>query len=283
MTLTPRAQDPVLGLVGFDQALDAPARSRVRDLAALEVVEVSHAEAAGHVVAGISVPVGFAEGAEVVLATEVVGLFAVRDLVVVVEAAFELDGELHRDGREGFFVVHVVCFHHVPDQAEEVVEEDFVFVVEEEDVEDAFDAGGHLVVVGVGGGPGEDDGLLVGGVVHQGVLTGCHHCESALAVAVHGIEAMLVGDSWTIAPEMGRHRIVINDALYYEFICAALFPMTVEIIYHVSNRAVAGIRHRSTAHTKDSVGIPVHNLLLALRVTTVKMLAIMSPDWLTGY
>lgn len=130
MTLTPRAQDPVLGFVSFDQALDPLARGRVRDLPALVVVEVLHAGAAGRVMAGVAIPVGLAEGPKVVLAADVIVLFAGRELVIVVEAAFEFEGELDGDRCQCFFGVGFVLFQDVPDQAEKVVEEDLGFVVE---------------------------------------------------------------------------------------------------------------------------------------------------------
>ena len=98
MTLTPRAQNPVLGFVRFDQALDPLACSRVRDLPAFVVVEVFHAGAAGHVMAGVSIPVGLAEGTQIVLAADVIVLFPGFELVVVVKAAFELGSELHGYG-----------------------------------------------------------------------------------------------------------------------------------------------------------------------------------------
>ena len=137
-------------------------------------------------------------------------------------------------------------------------------------------------MVGVVGGPGEDEGLIGGGIVHQSVLASCHHGESALAIAVHRVEAMLIGDSWTIAPEMARHRVVVDDTLYDELICPALFPMGVDVIYHVGDRAVASVCLRSATQTEDGVSVRVYNLLFALWKATVKMLTIMAPDWLTG-
>lgn len=137
-------------------------------------------------------------------------------------------------------------------------------------------------MVGVVGGPGENDGLPGGGYVHQGVLASCHHGVGALAIAVHRVVAMQIGDGWTTAPEMTRHRVVVDDTLYDEFICPALFPMMVEVIHHMGDRAVASVCLGSATQTKDGVSVPVYYLLFALWMATIKMLAIMTPNWLTG-
>ena len=137
-------------------------------------------------------------------------------------------------------------------------------------------------MIGVVGGPCENDGFLGGGIIHQSVLASCHHGESALAIAVHRVEAMLIGDGWTIAPEMWRHRIVVDDALYDEVIRPALFPMTVEVIYHMGDLAVASVCLGSAAQTNDGVSVPVYDFLFALWMATVKILTIMTPNRLTG-
>ena len=130
MTLTPRAQNPVFGLVRFDQALDPLAGGRVRNLPVLVMLEVFHAGAAGLVMAGVSIPVSLAEGTEVVLAADVIVLFSGRDLVIVGEVAFELEGELHGYRRQCFVVVGSMLCQDLPNQAEKVVKEDLGFVVE---------------------------------------------------------------------------------------------------------------------------------------------------------
>ena len=187
MALAPCSQDPILGFVPFAKPFHALA-GRVYEVSASgAVLEVLDALATRHVVALIAVPVGLAKRAQVVLL-----LCLVLDGV---HGEVELEVELHAERGDVFNRPLVVAFQKGAHQTPEVLQEDWVLVLKEQDVEHAFDALGHLEVLRVALEP-DEDGRFVSPVVVEERILACRHLgKEALPHAVRVFVAASIRNS----------------------------------------------------------------------------------------